>query len=79
MKVTGIFLFSALALLIFSGNTEAEFQGREAHCNIKVLGCPKIYKPVCGTDGNTYPNECQLCLENKNRQTSVRILKSGPC
>ncbi|KAI5941977.1 serine protease inhibitor Kazal-type 1 isoform X2 [Manis javanica] len=79
MKAASIFLLGALVLLSLSGNTRADFLGREANCNKEMTGCSKIYKPVCGTDGNTYSNECMLCIENQGRQVAVRIKQSGPC
>ncbi|XP_008580919.1 PREDICTED: pancreatic secretory trypsin inhibitor [Galeopterus variegatus] len=79
MKIASIFLLSALALLSLSGNTGADSLGKKANCNNEFNKCTKIYNPVCGTDGNTYSNECMLCLENKKRQIPVLIQKSGPC
>ncbi|XP_024432865.2 serine protease inhibitor Kazal-type 1 isoform X2 [Desmodus rotundus] len=79
MKVTALFLLSALALLSLSGNARAEVPGTQAKCNNGVNGCTRIYNPICGTDGYTYPNECELCMENKRREFPVLIKKYGPC
>ncbi|XP_034627893.1 serine protease inhibitor Kazal-type 2 [Trachemys scripta elegans] len=42
-------------------------------------GCPKNFNPVCGTDGHTYPNECALCLSNRENRRDVKISWKGYC
>ncbi|CAH7014847.1 LOC100911558 [Phodopus roborovskii] len=51
--------------VIFLSNTSAKLVGRKASCNDALVGCPRIYDPVCGMDGITYSSECNLCAENR--------------
>ncbi|XP_059169089.1 four-domain proteases inhibitor-like [Physella acuta] len=43
--------------------------------------CLEVYQPVCGSDGKTYPNKCQLHASNcKNSDVKeVTISHDGPC
>ncbi|NXD55263.1 ICHY inhibitor, partial [Corvus moneduloides] len=46
---------------------------------VHLQACPLLYLPICGSDGNTYANECQLCVEKMKTRQDIRILKHGEC
>jgi hypothetical protein len=50
-----------------------------AHAEECLMACQRDYKPVCGTDGMTYSNNCQLKSFNCMKKTAVTVAYQGAC
>ncbi|XP_039946565.1 serine protease inhibitor Kazal-type 4 [Hirundo rustica] len=75
-----LLLLAAMVTLVAAGGAELN-EGRRPVCEdlVDLQACPLLYLPICGTDGNTYASECQLCVEKMKTRQDIRILKDGEC
>ncbi|XP_058056592.1 serine protease inhibitor dipetalogastin-like [Anopheles bellator] len=69
MRSTTIVIFLLVAVVTLASSRKAE----AARC---PGGCPRIYRPVCGSDDKTYANKC--ILEKENSEKSLEIV-DGKC
>lgn len=61
-----------------STDDEGSLVSIEAYCT-----CPKLYEPLCGSDGKTYHNRCNFDCENRKllmaKQPGMYVVKEYPC
>lgn len=50
----------------------------ERKCECPAI-CPKIYSPVCGSDGNNYSNECQMKVSACRQGMMIKVTSQGQC
>ncbi|XP_076328006.1 agrin-like isoform X3 [Tachypleus tridentatus] len=41
--------------------------------------CVQLESPVCGNDGETYRNECELKVAACNKKQYIKVVSKGPC
>ena len=41
--------------------------------------CAKVYDPVCGSDGVTYGNSCELRRAACEQEKDIKKVHDGPC
>ncbi|XP_031724777.1 agrin isoform X6 [Anarrhichthys ocellatus] len=62
------------------GNTVCAWGAR---CVQNTCECPpcsgEAFSPVCGSDGATYNNECELLTSSCKQQRRIHVVKSGSC
>ncbi|KAF2897961.1 hypothetical protein ILUMI_08213 [Ignelater luminosus] len=72
MKAT-LFCVVALFAILAISSTEAVPGG-------PVCACPRIYRPVCASNGRTYGNECEFkCAAQAARSEHLRVVRYGRC
>ncbi|XP_074486804.1 serine peptidase inhibitor, Kazal type 4 [Sebastes fasciatus] len=73
-----------LGLLLICVATDAEENNglmRKASCPVmeEIMACPLNLAPVCGSDGNTYANECTLCVRSHTIKMDILVAKEESC
>ena len=63
-----------------SGNDCTSYEETPLVCGCPcAIRCSNVYTPLCGTDGKTYRNPCQLAVANSCVEYPVRKCYDGEC
>ncbi|XP_066447419.1 serine protease inhibitor Kazal-type 6-like isoform X3 [Eleutherodactylus coqui] len=91
MKVVGVIVLAVVAFTCFTGischhNDTHHDTEIEPNCGIgnsdipgKAFVCNNVSQPLCGTDGITYQNECDLCSKKMMSNGELNIKYNGEC
>ncbi|XP_027875017.1 ovomucoid-like isoform X2 [Xiphophorus couchianus] len=53
---------------------------RKAKCpDPEIFACKLNVRPVCGSNGQTYGNECLLCKEMQETNKKISVTQEGHC
>ncbi|XP_040000865.1 serine protease inhibitor Kazal-type 4 [Xiphias gladius] len=80
--MTGRIAFLGLLLICVAADAEQmSGQMRKPFCPDQgnILACPLNLAPLCGSDGNTYANECTLCFQRQLTKMDILIVKEESC
>ncbi|XP_005736363.1 serine peptidase inhibitor, Kazal type 4 isoform X2 [Pundamilia nyererei] len=78
--MTGRVVFLGLLLICMTAEERSGLM-RKPTCpdTAEIVACPLNLSPVCGSDGNTYANECQLCAQRQSTKVDIMIVKEQSC
>ncbi|XP_068702505.1 uncharacterized protein [Montipora foliosa] len=62
----------------FYGNCHPSANQNTTECKCDII-CTEIYRPVCGTDGETHGNECAMKSHACVKQKDIKVAYDGEC
>jgi len=70
-----IAVFCAIVLFAVLAVSSANNVPKDHPC-----ACPRIYRPVCASNGRTFSNDCEFnCVAKQHKSEHLRIVRNGPC
>ncbi|KAF7223821.1 serine peptidase inhibitor, Kazal type 4 [Nothobranchius furzeri] len=76
-----VFLLGLLLICVTAAEVQKSGFERKPTCPDEevIMACPMNLAPVCGSDGNTYANECTLCAQSQKIKMDIMVVKEESC